>query len=162
MPLALGELSQCNCFAVRAAARHVTQFYDHVLAPVGLRTTQFTILTALHTVGAATINTLAKLIAMDRTTLGRNILPLVRDGLVVADTDRDDRRAKRLRVTPAGEARLGAAAERWREAQRQFEATVGADHAADYRAVLRAVVETPFEPRPARRTGEAPKPERNA
>src|SRR6516165_8800471 len=35
---------ECNCFAVRSAARHVTQFYDQFLAPSGLRTTQFAIL----------------------------------------------------------------------------------------------------------------------
>jgi DNA-binding MarR family transcriptional regulator len=75
---------ECNCFAVRAAARHVTQFYDQVLAPAGLRVTQFSILSNLKRLGPLTINALARETVMDRTTLGRNILPLERDGLIRA------------------------------------------------------------------------------
>jgi DNA-binding MarR family transcriptional regulator len=73
---------ECNCFAVRSAARQVTQFYDQFLAPVGLRTTQFSILVRLKRVGSLTINALANEMVTDRTTLGRNILPLERDGLI--------------------------------------------------------------------------------
>jgi DNA-binding transcriptional ArsR family regulator len=72
----------CNCLAVRQAARHVTQFYDQVLAPSGLRTTQFSILAKLKRLAPMTINALAADLVMDRTTLGRNILPLERDGLI--------------------------------------------------------------------------------
>ena len=75
-------LSECNCLAIRQAARHVTQFYDQLFAPVGLRATQFAILSQLRRQGPMTINTLAALLVMDRTTLGRNILPLQRDGLI--------------------------------------------------------------------------------
>jgi hypothetical protein len=53
------ETKECNCFAVRSAARHVTQFYDQFLAPVGLRTTQFSILVRLKRMGPLTINALA-------------------------------------------------------------------------------------------------------
>ncbi len=66
----------CNCLAVRQAARHVTQFYDQHLAPTGLRTTQFSILVELRRLGPMTINALAGDLMTDRTTLGRNILPL--------------------------------------------------------------------------------------
>jgi hypothetical protein len=62
----------CNCFAVRSAARHVTQLYDQLLAPVGLRITQFSILAKLKRRGPLTINALGDDILMDRTTLGRN------------------------------------------------------------------------------------------
>ena len=75
-------LEDCNCYAVRAAARHVTQAYDQFLAPTGLRTTQFSILAKLKRKGPLTINALAEDMVMDRTTLGRNILPLERDGLI--------------------------------------------------------------------------------
>ena len=68
----------CNCFAVRSAARHVTQLYDQLLAPVGLRVTQFSILARLRSRGPLTINALAEDMVMDRTTLGRNIQPLER------------------------------------------------------------------------------------
>ena len=72
----------CNCFAVRSAARHISQFYDQFLAPIGLRTTQFSILAKLKQRGPLTINALANDMVMDRTTLGRNVLPLERDGLI--------------------------------------------------------------------------------
>ena len=75
-------LGDCTCLAVRQAARHVTQFYDRHLASAGLRTTQFSILARLRRQGPITINTLADEMVMDRTTLGRNILPLERDGLI--------------------------------------------------------------------------------
>ena len=61
------EPEDCNCFAMRSAARHVTQFYDHQLAPIGLRTTQFSILAKLKRLGPLTINGLAKAMLMDRT-----------------------------------------------------------------------------------------------
>src|SRR5688572_17808915 len=92
----------CNCFAVRAAARHVTQFYDRLLAPTGLRTTQFSILAKLARLGPLTINQLAAEMVMDRTTLGRNILPLQRDGLIAVAPAAADRRAKALHLTKDG------------------------------------------------------------
>jgi DNA-binding MarR family transcriptional regulator len=98
----------CNCLAVRQAARHVTQFYDQFLAPSGLRTTQFSILARLRRLGPMTINALAAEMVMDRTTLGRNILPLERDGLIAIQQGSRDRRSKELRVTEAGEARFRA------------------------------------------------------
>jgi DNA-binding MarR family transcriptional regulator len=64
------------CLAVRQAARHVTASYDQFLAPAGLRTTQFSILAKLKRQGPMTINALAADMVMDRTTRGRNILPL--------------------------------------------------------------------------------------
>jgi DNA-binding MarR family transcriptional regulator len=135
---------ECNCFAVRSAARHVSQFYDQVLAPTGLRTTQFSILSKLKRMGPLTINRLAEDMAMDRTTLGRNILPLERDGLIRIGSPANDRRAKELHLTKAGQKRLQAASKGWSEAQARFETTFGPKRAADLRSMLRAVVATDF------------------
>jgi DNA-binding MarR family transcriptional regulator len=88
---------QCNCLAVRQAARHITQFYNQCLAPSGLRTTQFSILAKLERLGSVTINVLATDLVMDRRTLGRNILPLQREGLIAVVKGRIDRRSKELR-----------------------------------------------------------------
>ena len=134
----------CNCLAVRQAARHITQFYDQFLAPSGLRTTQFSILAKLRRLGPMKINALAAEMVMDRTTLGRNILPLERDGLVAVEQGRRDRRSKELRVTAAGEARFRAATKGWVQAQQQFEAAFGAERTADMRALLQAVAATDF------------------
>jgi len=135
---------ECNCLAVRQAARHVTQFYDQLLAPSGLRTTQFSILAKLKRIGPMTINALAGDLVMDRTTLGRNILPLERDGLIRIEPVASDRRAKELHLTKAGDKRLQAALKGWAEAQARFEATFGSRRAADLRALLRAVVASEF------------------
>ena len=129
----------CNCLAVRQAARHITQFYDQCLAPSGLRTTQFSILTKLKSLGPMTINALAADLVMDRTTLGRNILPLQREGLIAVVKGRTDRRSKELRVTEAGAERLRAAVNGWLEAQTRFEAVFGANRTVELRALLHAV-----------------------
>jgi DNA-binding MarR family transcriptional regulator len=138
----------CNCYSVRAAARHVSQFYDQVLAPTGLRTTQFSILAKLKRKGPLTINALAADMVMDRTTLGRNILPLQRDGLITVEPDAADRRAKTLRLTKAGEKRFQAARERWLVAQARFETVFGATRAANLRALLGAVTAREFAAAP--------------
>ena len=102
------KAEDCNCFAVRSAARHVSQFYDQFLTPIGLRTTQFSILAKLKRRGPLTINALAEEMVMDRTTLGRNILPLERDGLIqiAAGPDRPPRQGTAFdqcgRQAPAG------------------------------------------------------------
>jgi DNA-binding MarR family transcriptional regulator len=134
----------CNCFVVRSAARHVTQLYDQFLAPAGLHVTQFSILSKLKRLGPLTINSLAKEMVLDRTTLGRNILPLERDGLITIETSSADRRAKALYLTKAGEKRLQAGREAWKQAQARFESRFGAKRAADFRAMLRAVVASDF------------------
>jgi DNA-binding MarR family transcriptional regulator len=135
---------ECNCFAVRSAARHVTQFYDQHLASSGLRTTQFSILSKLKRNGPMTINRLAEEMAMDRTTLGRNILPLERDGLMRIQPAAHDRRAKELHLTAVGVKRQQAALKAWTEAQGRFEETFGPQRAAQLRTMLRAVVATDF------------------
>src|SRR5262249_32386862 len=76
------KIRDCMCLAVRQAARHVTASYDQFLAPAGLRTTQFSILATLRRQGPMPINARAAGMLMSRTTLGRNILPLERDGLI--------------------------------------------------------------------------------
>src|SRR5260370_537809 len=130
------SLKDCNCAAIRQAARHVTQFYDQLFAPVGLRATQFAILSRLQRDGPMTINALAAALVMDRTTLGRNILPLQRDGLVAIGLGRTDRRSKEVHLTRAGAARFRAAAKGWREAQTRFEAAFGRKPPKPLRALL--------------------------
>ena len=142
----LPSSEECNCFAVRAAARHVTQSYDQFLAPTGLRTTQFSILAKLKRKGPLTINALAEDMVMDRTTLGRNILPLERDGLIRVAPAALDRRAKDLHLTKAGEKRLQEAFEGWSQAQARFDAAFGEKRAADLRTLLRAAAASEFAP----------------
>ncbi len=136
----------CTCLALRQAARHVSQSYDQVLAPSGLRTTQFSILAKLKQHGALTINALAAALVMDRTTLGRNILPLERDGLIAVAPSGADRRSKQLRLTDAGSARLRAAFKLWGDAQRRFESAFGVKRTAVLHALMRDVTTAEFAP----------------
>ncbi len=136
------KMQECMCLAVRQAARHVTQAYDQFLAPAGLRTTQFSILAKLKRKGPMSINALAADMVMDRTTLGRNILPLARDGLITIEPVPSDRRSKELHLTKLGEKRFAAACQGWITAQSRFESTFGSKRTSELRALLRAVVES--------------------
>jgi DNA-binding MarR family transcriptional regulator len=129
----------CNCLALRQATRHVTQFYDQFLAQAGLRTTQFSMLAKLRALGPLSINALAKELVTDRTTLGRNVLPLEREGLIAVVTGSADRRSKELRLTEAGLARLRQARKAWAEAQARFEAAFGSKRSSELRSLLHAV-----------------------
>ena len=132
----------CNCLSLRQAMRHVTQFYDRFLVAAGLRTTQFSILIKLQRMGPTTINALAEALVMDRTTLGRNIQPLEREGLVAVRQGRIDRRSKELDVTDKGAARIKDAMHAWAEAQSRFESVYGAERSSNLRALLRTVTAT--------------------
>jgi DNA-binding MarR family transcriptional regulator len=88
---------------------------------------QYSILARLHRKGPISINALAAELVMDRTTLGRNILPLARDGLISIKPGRIDRRSRDVQLTKAGVARLRIACEGWRQAQAQFEAAFAAN-----------------------------------
>src|ERR1700685_2127878 len=138
----LPPLEECTCLAVRQAARHVSQFYDRHLASAGLRTTPVFILARLKRHGGMTINALADDMVMDRTTLGRNILPLERDGLVSIKPGRADRRSKELRLTDAGLKRLRAGLQGWKDAQREFATAFGNERTIGLRALLHDVAAT--------------------
>jgi len=128
--------SACTCFAVRRAARHLTQSYDRFLAPTGLRTTQFSLLRVLRRTGPRSIQGLAAEMGLDRTTLGRNLRPLERDGLVAIGIDPADRRGRALSITEAGNAKLAHAQILWKEAQARFTQTYGPEQTRHLHAML--------------------------
>ena len=139
-------IENCNCLALRQAARHVTQFYDQQLAPLGLRTTQFSILAKLSRLGGLTVQELAKELVMDRTTLGRNIQPLERDRLISVTPGKADRRRKEISITNLGIERLNAARSAWAHAQTRFQDTLGANDTEALRTLLRTVSVAQFGP----------------
>jgi DNA-binding MarR family transcriptional regulator len=123
----------------------VTQFYDQFLAPAGLRTTQFSILARLQRLGPMTISVLAADLVMDRTTLGRNLQPLEREGLVAVVKGRTDRRSREIRLTDTGAERLRAGVEGWVKAQAGFEGVFGKQRSSELRALLHAVSASELE-----------------
>jgi DNA-binding MarR family transcriptional regulator len=141
-----GLLSPCHCAALRKASRHVSQAYDLALAPAGVKTTQFSLLAAVHDgeKKALTISELAEVMVMDRSTLGHNLRPLQRSGWIAIETERRDARRRRIRLTSKGRAKLKEAGELWAAMQARFESAFGSRATADLRGFLLALARTRF------------------
>jgi len=119
------QASRCSCTALRKASRRISQLYDAALAPSGLKTTQRAILAQISRCESTTVGSLAEALVMDAGALAHTLKPLERDGLVSIDVDREDRRNRVVRLTPAGRARLAESDMLWENAQRGFEAAFG-------------------------------------
>src|SRR5260370_20963594 len=117
------EAELCNCAALRQAARRVTKLYDDALGPTGLGLNQYSSLARRARVGASTIQDLARLLVMDRSTLGHLLRPLEKRGLVSLDVSAQDRRSRAIALTAAGRAAVAQARPLWAAAQRRFERT---------------------------------------
>ena len=113
----------CVCQALRRAARSVSRRYETALRPVGLKAGQFSILAGLQRERAVPLGELARVLGLDRTTLTRDLQPLVRRELV-ASSGGEDRRVRLLELTEAGRELLRAAEPLWREAQAASRAAV--------------------------------------
>jgi DNA-binding MarR family transcriptional regulator len=131
--------SACTCGSLRKASRRISQFYDAALAPVGIKSTQFSILAEVERGsidGPVTMCELATAMVMDRSTLGHNLRPLERDDLLSLQLAMTDRRKRHVALTKKGKATLQRARRLWRNAEGRFEKIFGKRHAADLRAVL--------------------------
>lgn len=104
----------CLCLHLQRAARAVARRFDVALRPLDLTNGQFSLLMSLNRPAPPTIGSVATLLAMDRTTLTAALKPLERRGLVRVTADAEDRRARRLALTPAGRRKLVAALPIWR------------------------------------------------
>ena len=92
----------CLCLHVQRAARVVARRFDDALRPLGLTNGQFSLLVSLNRPGAASIGTVASLLAVDRTTLTANLKPLERRGLLKVAANRNDRRNRVIALTAKG------------------------------------------------------------
>jgi DNA-binding MarR family transcriptional regulator len=128
-----------DCFAIRQAARYVSQLYDRHLEHVGLTITQYSLMGRLRREGPMTMRQLAEAMRMQRTTLVRTIQPLRRDGLVSSEALGQDLRALSIALTAAGEERLKAGRGHWYAAQAEFEHRFGEQRAAALRGELFAI-----------------------
>jgi DNA-binding MarR family transcriptional regulator len=128
--------SLCNNNALRQASRSIGLLYEDIVAPSGLRATQYGLLAYIASLSEPAMKELAQALVMDLSALGHTLKPLTRDGLVELVPDVRDRRVKRVRLTAEGVAKLKQATALWRQAQNRFEAAFGVDKAAELRAVL--------------------------
>ena len=144
------RLSPCVCNTLRMATRVVTQLYDDVLRPSGLRVTQFSMLAAIARLGEANLRQLEEALAIDQTTLTRSLGLLERDGLTERAAH-PDRRIKALRLTAKGRAVLGTARPLWRRAQEMVLRELGSKGWAEARRRLAHLQDVAVRTRRSRR-----------
>ena len=131
------ETIECFCTNLRSAALAGTAYYDHKLTPAGVKVTMFRLLRQIDRLNVPSLTELSGATGLDRSTLGRNIRVLERDGHVET-VQVEDGRSKAIRLTEEGRKVLDHATPLWAEAQSELRAILGedADHLLD---VLRQV-----------------------
>ncbi len=133
----------CTATAMRKASRRLTQLYDQALEPCGLRSTQYAILSELgrRTNAPPTMRELADALVMDRSSLGHNLRPIEREGLVALEEGVDDRRRHHVVLTRKGNAKLREARRFWQTAQNRFDTVFGKSESARLRATLVSIAQ---------------------
>lgn len=134
--LKIPEDGRCNFTALRKATRRVSQLYDAVLAPCGLRSTQWSVLIHIGRAGKPTQTELADSLALDYSALAHNLKPLERDGLVEIVADKDDKRSRRVILTQTGRSKVAESLVLWERAQYSLEAIIGVQKAKALRSSL--------------------------
>jgi len=115
----------CACTNLRRTSRAITNYYDSLfLAVCGLRSTQLTTLVVLHLAGPQVINALAEKLALDRTTLTRN-LKVLEEGRHITLSPGSDQRTRVVTITKYGSDILRKALPVWEEAQAHITQGVG-------------------------------------
>ncbi|MGL4198500.1 MAG: MarR family winged helix-turn-helix transcriptional regulator [Allorhizobium sp.] len=112
----------CLCLHAQRAARALARRFDTALKPTGLTNQQFSLMMALNRPEPPPMGPVARLLAMDRTTLTAALKPLSARGLVTIEPDPKDKRGKRLKLTPEGMAALASAVPIWRATHALVEA----------------------------------------
>jgi len=114
----------CMCSSFRRSARALTQCYQEALRPLGLHTSQFTILQVLSLTGGVSQGQLGQMLAMDSTTLTRTLRIMLRQNWI-AETRGEDRRERRLGLAKGGERLLGRALPIWEKVQLHLQQRLG-------------------------------------
>ena len=135
------DVANCSCANLRKATRVVTQMYDAALQPVDLKATQFTLLATLAKGGGLPLTRLAELLVMDRTTLTRNLKPLMARGLIETGSEADQR-VRRISLTEEGRAMFERALPAWEDVQHRFVEGLGRQKWAGFVDDLAAAVKT--------------------
>ena len=120
------SMNLCTCANIRKAARVVTQMYDSALHETGLKSGQYSLLASLSRLGEMPVSVLADILVMDRTTLTRNLKPLVRDGLINITTEKDQR-VRVVGLTKKGAKQFDEAYPLWVKVQSKMVDGIGLD-----------------------------------
>ena len=118
------DIRICAHANLRKAMRVVSQAYDAALKPSGLKATQFTLLAVLAGRGDLPLTKLSEILVMDRTTLTRNLKPLLAKGWLEIGREKDER-IRLISITDAGRSIVAEATPLWREAQTRVTEKLG-------------------------------------
>jgi DNA-binding MarR family transcriptional regulator len=129
----------CLCLHLQRAARAVARRFDAALRPLRLTNGQFSLLMSLNREDPPSIGSVSMLLATDRTTLTANLKPLERRGLVKVTIDDADKRTRRLKLTPAGQALLVAALPIWKQTHAEVDDLLPRANSDELRVDLRAL-----------------------
>jgi DNA-binding MarR family transcriptional regulator len=124
----------CTCFSLRKLTRAVTRLYDQYLSEAGLKTTQYSLLKNIDK-EPLPIAELAERLSMERTTLTRNLKPLMDVGWVELKPGADSRQ-RIPTITKAGRDTIKLATQAWKRAQIELQKTMGEQAVRDLHAQL--------------------------
>ena len=116
--------SGCAAYQFRRTSRAVARLYDAALAPSGIRSTQFAILTAIAKLQPVSMSRIGEILVIDAATMTRSLRLLQKNGLIEI-APRGARRQRLLTLTLKAEKALAVAVPLWREAQARFLASLG-------------------------------------
>ena len=142
-PSATGKTARiggCTCSKLRRLTRRVTAVYDRALSGAGMRVTQYSLLAHVRGLRGVAMSELAEMLDMDRTTLTRNLRPLIEAGWIEVKPSAEDTRIRLVHITPSGETQWQAARVFWRQAQREVSSTIGSAGVAELHRMLDSCV----------------------
>jgi len=129
----------CTCHMIRRTARQLNRFYDQTLKPVGLTLSQYSVLAHTDNNASLSVTELAALTDADRTTLTRNLQPMIQAGWIEIGAGAD-KRSRAVRLTDAGRDLFRRAYPLWQKAEREFRNNMGKDEAKNLRQLLDGAV----------------------
>ncbi|MFJ8087538.1 MarR family winged helix-turn-helix transcriptional regulator [Lysinibacillus sp. NPDC095746] len=129
----------CVCANLRKKTRLVTQFYDNLLQPTGLKVTQYSMLANIDLQQSVSISRLGEILLLDQTTITRNINLLKRNGYVELTRDPQDARAKVITLTDKGVEKLNEAAPIWQDIQERIINDIGLEKYNDFYETLKTI-----------------------
>lgn len=124
------EQLPCLCIFTRRAANAITNYYDDMMEEAGITLPQFSLMANLQMMGDASVSALAVKVKLDRTTLFRNLKPLIETGYIEVRT-KVGKRNQSISLTEKGADRVAAAAPYWVQAQNDIAETIGDEKAVE-------------------------------
>ena len=125
----------CTNLKLRQLSRVVTRHYDRFVAAVGLKNTQYSLLSHVVLLGPLRPTELARQMRIDASTLTRNLQPLIAQGWV-RQLPGDDARSRRIEATDAGRAKRTEGQRAWKQAQLDLNTRLGTERVAALHRLL--------------------------